>query len=89
MSQKFCSELYKVSNNLNLQLTVTDLKPHAMQLQVPTHINSERLSSDMHPGKSTTHDGKFLGNKQVECLAALCRAYVEVLFGGQSAFASE
>ena len=22
--------------------------------------------------------------KQVECLAALCRAYVEVLFGGQS-----
>ena len=29
------------------------------------------------------------GSKQVECLAALCRAYVEVLFGGQSAFASE
>ena len=28
-------------------------------------------------------------SKQVECLAALCHAYVEVLFGGQSAFASE
>ena len=27
--------------------------------------------------------------KQVECLAALCHAYVEVLFGGQSAFTSE
>ena len=27
--------------------------------------------------------------QQVECLAALCHAYVEVLFGGQSAFASE
>ena len=46
------------------------------------------LSREKQNGVLQTHTTRHykpnLSFKQVECLAALCRAYVEVLFGGQS-----
>ena len=54
-------------------------------INVLIHINefpiTLEIERDLMDGINTA--------KQVECLAALCRAYVEVLFGGQSAFTSE
>ena len=63
-----------------------ETKPEALLKEYTSQFAQDETFISMTPLIEMTIDTETSEpvSQQVECLAALCRAYVEVLFGGQS-----